>query len=237
MRSNSALCLAFVTTLGFLASSARASENTMPPRVALQKFVGQTSQQGTGASLLVINADQAKLEGNKLILAGVARDAILFADRPAKAAGHLATDELIKQWGVGPDNFSMDPPNATISVLSGGSDASDAVVTLKSAKLDGNTLIFDVEVLEGDIAGATGPAALFIDHWRGWKNAGWYGLGLATGTAVGAIASRPPYPVYAAPYYDPYYVPSTCPPGFWLGPWGDCRDTPYRGRLPNGAWQ
>ena len=28
-----------------------------------------------------------------------------------------------------------------------------------------------------------------------------------------------------------------CPPGYWRGPWGHCRDTPYHGPLPNGGWQ
>ena len=45
-----------------------------------------------------------------------------------------------------------------------GSDVNDAVVTLKSPKLDGDNLTFDVAVLEGSLNGATGPAALFIDH-------------------------------------------------------------------------
>ncbi|MFT0858594.1 hypothetical protein VRZ77_00730 [Ancylobacter sp. G4_0304] len=32
-------------------------------------------------------------------------------------------------------------------------------------------------------------------------------------------------------------VAEGCGPGAWRGPWGHCRDTPYHGRLPNGAWQ
>lgn len=208
------------------------------PHVPLQKTIGQPSTQNPIASLLIINSENARLDGDKLILTGVAKNAIVFADRPIRAAGHLATDELIGQWSEGPDSFDKDPPNATVSVLGEGHDVSDAVVTLKSPRFDGTTLTFDVTVLEGSLSG-TGPAALFIDHWRGWHGGAWYGVGLATGAVIGAAAaSHPVYPAYYYPYYYPPVVEaSPCPPGYWIGPWGHCRDTPYHGRLPNGAWQ
>lgn len=208
------------------------------PHVPLEKTIGQVKQQGPVASLLVVNADGAKLEGDKLVLTGVATNAIVFSDRPVRAAGHLAIDEILKQWGEGADSFDQDPPNATLSVLGGGSHVSDAVVTLKSPKLDVTALTFDVVILEGNVNGATGPAALFIDHWRGWNNAGWYALGAASGAAIGASLAAPRY---VAPYYPPAYYPpvvaNPCPPGYWIGPYGHCRDTPYHGRLPNGEWQ
>lgn len=224
----------------FQTGGAFAAEPAAAPHVPLQKTIGQPSApQAPIASLLIVNSENAKLDGDKLVLTGVAKNAIVFADRPVRAAGHLSTDDLIKQWGEGPDSFETDPPNATISVLGEGSDVSDAVVTLKSPKLDGTTLTFDVNVLEGSLSGA-GPAALFIDHWRGWHGGAWYGVGLATGAVLGAAAAA--HPVYPAPYYEPYYYPpaveaAPCPPGYWLGPWGHCRDTPYHGRLPNGSWQ
>jgi hypothetical protein len=51
-----------------------------------------------------------------------------------------------------------------------------------------------------------------------------------------------PYPNgYFGPYQQPAYEDSNgwngCPAGYWRGPWGHCRDTPYHGRLPNGEWQ
>ena len=39
----------------------------------------------------------------------------------------------------------------------------DAVVVLKSPKLDGEQLTFDVDVLEGDLAGGDGAATVFMD--------------------------------------------------------------------------
>ncbi len=237
MNRNIAFSLLVSATIGLIGGSAVAQE-PKKPHVPLEKTIGQVSNPSPIASLLVLNAGGATLEGDKLVLSGVSTNAVVFADRPVRAAGHIKTDDLVKQWGEGADNFNDDPPNATVSVLNGGSDVSDAVLTLKNPKLDGSTLTFDVSVLEGNLTGATGPAAVFIDHWRGWNNVGWYGMGLATGAALGASAYRPVYP---APYYPPAYYPPVaepaCPPGYWVGPWGHCRDTPYHGRLPNGQWQ
>ncbi|WP_246664034.1 hypothetical protein [Phyllobacterium sp. SYP-B3895] len=247
MKLKSALSLLLAGSLSMLnAGGSFAQDATRKPHVPLEKTIGQVTPTGPIPSLAVLNSDGAKLEGNQLTLTGISRNAIVFADRPARAAGHVTTDEFIKQWDEGPDSFTKDPPNATVSMLAGdGSDVSDAVVTLKSPKLDGTTLTFDVSVLEGSLAGANGPAALFIDHWGGWHGRGaWYGVGLATGAALGAAAMGASGPVYPAPYYppyDPYYYPPAvdrvCPPGYWIGPWGHCRDTPYHGRLPNGEWQ
>jgi hypothetical protein len=44
-----------------------------------------------------------------------------------------------------------------------GSSVEDAVVVLKSPKMDGDTLTFDVRLLEGSLKGADGPASVFID--------------------------------------------------------------------------
>ena len=106
----------------------------------------------------------------------------------------MLTAEFIKQWDEGNDSFAKDPPNATISVMnSDGSAIEDAVVVLKTPKLEGDTLTFDVAVLEGELSGANGPAALFIDWFAarggfgrvgvvgglGWHapvwHGGWYG--------------------------------------------------------------
>ena len=139
------------------------------PHVPLRKAIGRVTPTGPVPSLAVINSAGAKLEGNKLTLTGVSANSIVFADRPVRAAGHVVTEQFIMQWDEGKDNFAKDPPNATVSVLGGdGSKVSDAVVTLKSPKLEGSNLTFDVAVLEGSLNGASGPAALFIDHFAGF---------------------------------------------------------------------
>ena len=187
-----------------------------------KKPIGPTSNEMV-PSLAVLNAHGATLEGNKLTLVGVTPNSIVFADRPVRAAGHVLTSHFIKEWDVGNDSFAKDPPNATISVLSEDSaTVKDAVVVLKSPKLEGENLTFDVSVLEGDLTGAKGAAALFID-WFAARGAGgrvvvgggpawhgaWYGhhgAAFAAGAAIGAAA--------AAPYYGPphcgYYPYPPC---------------------------
>ncbi|MBY5362322.1 hypothetical protein HFO97_20725 [Rhizobium leguminosarum] len=162
-----------LTTLIFagsfaLASAGFAQDAPKKPHVPLEKAIGQVTPTGPVPSLAVINSAGAKIENGKLILTGVSANSIVFADRPVRAAGHVTTEQFIMQWDDGKDNFAVDPPNATVSVLGGeGSDVSDAVVTLKTPKLDGTTLTFDIAILEGSLSGATGPAALFIDHFGG----------------------------------------------------------------------
>jgi hypothetical protein len=192
-----------------------------------QKVIGQVSHATSAATLLVMNADSAKLEGGKLVLSNIAKNTIAFAERPVRAAGHLITQDVISQWGEGPDNFAENPPNATISILGNGSQPVDAVVTLREPKLEGSTLTFDVSLLEGKLDGATGPASLFIDHWRGWRNVGWYGLGAATGALAGAALSQP-RPPYNEGYYEyPPVVESVCPYGYYRNQWGECRYSLY----------
>jgi len=107
----------------------------------------------------------------------------------------------------------------------------DAVVVLKSPKLDGDTLTFDVSVLEGDLTDASGAAALFIDrfaaHVRGphgghanivggrpaWRGA-WYtrpGVAFGAGVAAGAVGAAVARPNYYAPPACGYYPYPPCP--------------------------
>jgi hypothetical protein len=137
--------------------------NPPPPQTSPPKTIGQTKSTST-PSLIVFNARGASLQGQKLTLAGIAPNAIVFADRPVRAAGHDLTVHIIEDWASGSDSFAKDPPNATVSVLGkDGTSIRDAVVVLKSPQISGDQLTFDVDVLEGDLANADGPAAIFID--------------------------------------------------------------------------
>jgi hypothetical protein len=64
-----------------------------------------------------------------------------------------------------------------------------------------------VKVLEGDLAGADGSAAIFIDIFGVWRRAAYRGAYYA-----GAAAATPgAYGAYGAPYYHPYgYYPPRC---------------------------
>jgi hypothetical protein len=163
-------------------------------------------------SLFVMNARGASLQGQKLTLAGVSPNSIVFADRPVRSAGHLLTEHLLEEWSAG--SFAKDPPNATVSVLSkDGASVRDAVVELRDPHLDGDRLTFDVRVLEGDLAGADGPASVFVDiiglpftplsfagvARRSARRAYWYGAA----TAGAAYGYPPPYYGPPPPYYGP----------------------------------
>jgi hypothetical protein len=62
----------------------------------------------------------------------------------------------------GDDSFAAIPPNAALSFL-GEEESHDVVVVLKSPRMDGKTLVYDVDVLEGPEAISGKGAALFID--------------------------------------------------------------------------
>jgi hypothetical protein len=55
----------------------------------LQKTVGQLTPTGPVPSLFVLNSDGASLKDGKLTMTGVDMNAIVFADRPVSAAGHV----------------------------------------------------------------------------------------------------------------------------------------------------
>ena len=205
-----------VAIVGILSASHAAlaqSNTTMPPHVPLQKAIGQSKTE-TVPSLIVFNARGASLQGNKLVLNGIAPNSIVFADRPVRAAGHDTTAHIVEDWSKGSDSFAKDPPNATVSVFTkDGSGVKDAVVVLKSPNLEGERLTFDVDVLEGDLNGADGAAAVFIDiigrpltplsfagaaRRTAWRGAYYRGAAIAGAAAVGAAA------VGAAAYYHPY---------------------------------
>ena len=195
-----------------------------------QKTIGQP-QSTKGAmipSLAVINSRGATLQGNVLTMTDVGSNSIVFADRPFRAVGHVLTKHFLKEWDEGSDSFAKDPPNATISVLSAeGDSVEDAVVVLKSPKLEGDNLTFEVSVLEGGLSKATGPASLFIDWFAargyggrgfvagggGWHGA-WYGhpAGIAAGAAAVGLGAAAVGAAAAGAYYHPYGYPYYAPP-------------------------
>ena len=206
-----------------------------------QKTIGQP--QSTKAdmipSLAVINSRGATLQGNILTMTDVGSNSIVFADRPFRAAGHVLTKHFLKEWDEGSDSFAKDPPNATISVLSGEGDAvEDAVVVLKSPKLDGDKLTFEVTVLEGGLSKATGPASLFIDWFAargyggrgfvagggGWHGA-WYGhpnYGAVAGAAALGLGAAAVGAAAAGAYYHPYPYYAPPPPACGYYPYPPC---------------
>ena len=177
-------CLIMTASVLFYEPALSQTAATPQQHVPLQQTIGQGATRVV-PSLIVMNARGASLQGGKLTLTGVAANSILFADRPVRAAGHAVTADLLREWSQANENsdsFAKDPPNATVSGFSkDGSIIRDAVVVLKTPKLDGDRLTFDVDLLEGDLAGADGPASIFIDRFG-------FG-GFHVGTAGGFHAS------------------------------------------------
>src|SRR5262252_2809558 len=175
-----------------------------PPHVPLQKTIGQAKPEVV-PSLIVLNARGASLQGQKLTLDGVAPNAIVFADRPVRSAGHVLTQHLLEEWGTGSDSFAQTPPNATVSVFSQDSaTVRDAVVVLQTPTLTGERLTFAVQVLEGDVTGADGAAAVFIDIiGMPWTPLSYAGVARRTARrAAWYAAATAPYSYH--PYYPPY---------------------------------
>jgi hypothetical protein len=106
-------CLAMAIVL--LAAPTFAQDaSPAPPHVPLQKKIGEARPEIV-PSLIVMNAAGAILDGDKLTLKGIAGNAIVFADRPVRAAGHALTSVLLDEWNPSyPDSFAVDPPNATV---------------------------------------------------------------------------------------------------------------------------
>lgn len=156
-----------------------------------QKTIGKPAARQYSSALIVINARGARLEGKKLVLNGVMPTATLFTSRPTRTVGHMVTPDMAEIWHTG--SFAKDPPNATVSVFhKDGSNVSDLVVVLKTAKLEGEKLSFDVDVLEGSLGAADGPASVFIDTiWFGIGSHGaqYYGQTQTTGGITPAIGS------------------------------------------------
>jgi hypothetical protein len=152
------MILALAAVMGL---SAGAAAQTQAPA----KTIGTPQQPQIVPSMIVLNAKGAKITGRTLTLDGVSPNAIVFADRPVRAAGHALTAHLLEEWSDrAPDSFAKDPPNATVSVLNrANAGIADIVAVLKAPKLDGDTLTFEIVPIEGDLGQADGPATVFID--------------------------------------------------------------------------
>jgi hypothetical protein len=220
------IAVAMMTVAAVIGTSGSVFAQATTPALSntqTQKTIGLPSKPEAAKiepSLIVMNAAGATLADNKLTLTGLAPNAIIFADRPTRAAGHALTVHLLEEWGTAPDaSFAKDPPNATVSAFSkDGSLTRDAVVVLKNPDLQGDKLTFEVQVLEGDLKGADGPASVFIDI-----------IGLPfTPLSFAGVARRTAYraAVYNAAAY-PYGYPAAYPPAYYPPPPPRCGYYPY----------
>jgi hypothetical protein len=98
----------------------------------------------------------------KLVLRGVSPATIVFSDRPKRLAGHMDTKEFVPFWSEGKDSFSKDPPNANVSIFDEKA-LTQVVATLRNPVLVGDTLTYEVRVLQGEMPAKGGLVSVFID--------------------------------------------------------------------------
>jgi len=162
-----------------------------------------TSLAGTSAAddpkvelMFVQTAEDLKADPatSTLRLVNVAPQAVYFSDRPVRIAGHLTMEEYMEEWTskAGSDNFSADPPNATLSVYEDGNPQSTLVVIeLLDPVIDGKDLVYHYKLIEGEMPRSGGQTAVFID-WigpGGGVGVGFHGVGVgARGPGVAGWA-------------------------------------------------
>ena len=112
--------------------------------------------------LFVQSAHGAELSNGKLRLKTVNPATLLFSDRPDRMTGHEPVEDFVYNWDKGDDSFASNPPNATLSILIG-PEPQEIVLVLKSPRLDGGDLLYDVDVLDGAAEASGDASSLFID--------------------------------------------------------------------------
>lgn len=148
-----------------------------------------TASSGAVQLMFVQSAESLKADGKTLRLVNVSPQTIYFSDRPMRIAGHITLPAYLEEWtaAAGPDNFSKDPPNATLSVYQPGQRTNTlTVVEISHPVVDGKDLVYRYKLIEGKVPAAGGATSLFID-WigpGGGVGAGFHGVG-AGGRGVG----------------------------------------------------
>lgn len=132
--------------------------------------------------MFVQSAESFKADANTLRLINASPQTIYFSDRPVRVAGHITMPAYLEEWtaAAGPNNFSSDPPNATLSVYEAGQESNTlTIVEISEPVVDGKDLVYHYKLIEGKVPSAGGATALFID-WigpGGGVGAGFHGAG------------------------------------------------------------
>jgi hypothetical protein len=139
--------------------------------------------------MFVQSAEGLKADDKTLRLVNVSPQTIWFTDRPVRKAGHVAMADYMKEWtaAAGKDNFSKDPPNATLSVYEAGqAENTLTVVEIFDPNVQGKDLVYRYKLIEGKVPASGGATSLFID-WigpGGGVGPGFHGVGVG-GRGVG----------------------------------------------------
>ena len=124
-----------------------------------------TEQQLEDIEALFVQTASGFSGGDSTItLHGVSASTLYFADRPQREVGHMSTQRFVELWGDGENSFEVNPPNAVLSFLESDDTApEDAVVVIRDPRLEGDSLAYDIELLEGSLPSGSVACSLFID--------------------------------------------------------------------------
>lgn len=116
-------------------------------------------------------------------LVNINQQTLFFSDRPDRIAGHLKMPKYLDEWTpkAGKDNFSANPPNASLSVYEPEKEENIvAVVEITNPQVDGSDLIYNYKLIEGNLPASGGATALFIDRIGigGGVGVGYHGVGV-----------------------------------------------------------
>ncbi len=115
-------------------------------------------------ALFVQTASGFESADSRITLRGVSPSTLYFSDRPRREVGHISSQHFVDIWDDGENSFEIDPPNAVVSFLSAdGEPPEDAVVVITDPQLEGDSLSYAIDVLEGTMPARSGPVSLFID--------------------------------------------------------------------------
>ncbi len=79
----------------------------------------------------------------------------------------MSTRSFVDLWGEGDNSFAIDPPNAVLSFAElEDRTPEEVVLTIRKPNLDGDSLTYEVDVLDGALPASTGPCVLVHrPHW------------------------------------------------------------------------
>ncbi len=125
-----------------------------------------TQIQEGGASdidyLFVQTAEGGSYAEGVLTLDGVSAT-VFFSDHPRREVGHTPNEKFAARFGDADDDDDTDDlPGAVLSVHDA-EDATAVMAILSTPIVSGQTITYQVEVLEGSITATFGAATLFID--------------------------------------------------------------------------
>ena len=137
--------------------------------IALVALVGLSMAKADEAKVPVMFVQTAQgltADDNTLRLVNVGEQTLYFSDRPTRLAGHVTMPIYLEEWkaGNGRNDFSKDPPNATLSVYQPGHDDNAlTVVEISKPVMEGKDLVYSYKLIEGKMPKTGKATALFID--------------------------------------------------------------------------